>query len=163
MTGTRYPALAATLVAGLCACQPPAGQGVAAAENVRAADIAWSQAFARKDLDGYLVFVDSTASIQQPNGPTVTGTAAIRALIEEFYALPHLTGGWQPETVVASRAGDLAYSTGSYELHYRDRSGTPVSERGKYLEVWRRQADGSWKMVVESFNSDQPPAGPPAS
>ena len=63
-------------------------------------------------------------------------------------------------TVVdASRSGELAHSTGTYELSYNDPSGRPVTDRGNYLAVWRRQADGSWKMVVESFNSDSPPPG----
>jgi ketosteroid isomerase-like protein len=132
---------------------------VVAAEAVRAADMAWAQAFSRKDLAGYLAFVDSTASIQQPNAPTITGTAAIRALIEGFYALPNLSGTWQPTRVEASRSGDLAYSTGTYKLTFNDPSGKPVTERGKYVEIWRHQADGSWRMVVESFNSDLPPAG----
>ncbi len=159
MSRTRCSALAAGLITALSACQPPADQSARAAEAVRAADSAWAQAFARKDLAGYLAFVDSTASIQQPNAPAVTGTAAIRALIEGFYALPNLSGTWQPTRVEAARSGDLAYSTGTYELRFNDPSGRPVTERGKYVEIWRQQADGSWKMVVESFNSDLPLAG----
>ena len=110
-------------------------------------------------MEGYLAFVDSTASILPPNAAIVTGPAAVRALVESFYALPGLRGTWQPNRVEASRSGDLAYSTGTYELSYNDPSGKPVSERGKYLEIWRRQADGGWKMVVESFNSDVPLPG----
>ncbi|MBI4543073.1 MAG: DUF4440 domain-containing protein [Gemmatimonadetes bacterium] len=159
MTGIRRGVLAVGLITALSACQPPADQSAGAEEAVRAADIAWAQAFSRKDLAGYLAFVDSTASIQQPNAPTVTGTAAIRALIEGFYALPNLSGTWQPTSVEASRSGDLAYSTGTYELSFNDPSGRPVTERGKYVEIWRKQADGSWKMVVESFNSDLPLPG----
>jgi len=159
MTGTLKGALVLALIAALDACQPAADQSASAGEAVRAADSAWAQAFARKDLEGYLSFVESTASIQQPNGPTVTGTAAIRALIEGFYALPNLTGTWEPTGVVAARSGELAYSTGTYQLGYNDPSGQLVTERGKYVEIWRRQGDGRWKMVVESFNSDQPPAG----
>lgn len=159
MTGTRSGALAIGLITALSACQPPADQSASAVRAVRAADSAWAQAFARKDLEGYLAFVDSTASIQQPNAPTVTGTAAIRALIEGFYALPNLSGTWQPTRVEAARSGELAYSSGTYQLSYNDPSGKPVTERGKYIEIWRRQADGSWKMVLESFNSDTPAPG----
>ena len=159
MTGTRAGVLAVGLITALSACRRPADRSASAVEAVRAADVAWAQAFSRKDLAGYLAFVDSTASIQQPNGPTVTGAAAIRTLVEGFYALPNLTGTWQPTSVAASRAGDLAYSTGTYELSYNDPSGKLVTERGKYVEVWRSQADGSWRMVVESFNSVLPLPG----
>jgi ketosteroid isomerase-like protein len=158
MSPTRTGFLAAILISALGACQP-ADQSTTAAAEVRAADSAWAQAFLRKDLNGYMSFVDSTASTQQPNGPTATGAAAIRELIQGFFSMPGLSGTWQPVTAVASRSGDLAYSAGTYELSWNDPSGNRVTERGKYLEVWRRQADGSWKMIVESFNSDAPPAG----
>src|SRR3990170_2261276 len=159
MAGARTGAFIIGMITALGGCRPAADQSATAAEEVRAADLAWAQAFARKDLAGYLAFVESTASIQQPNGPTVTGTAAIRALIEGFYALPNLTGTWRPIGVVVARSGELGYSTGTYELSYNDPSGKPVTERGKYVEIWRRQGDRGWKMVVETFNSDQPPAG----
>jgi len=161
MAGARTGAFIIGMITALGGCRPAADQSATAAEEVRAADLAWAQAFARKDLAGYLAFVDSTASIQQPNGPMVTGTAAIRALIEGFYALPNLSGTWQPTSVQASRCGDWAYTTGTYQLSYSDPSGKAVTERGKYVEIWRKQVDGSWKMVVESFNSDLPPG--PAS
>jgi len=84
------------------------------------------------------------------------GVAAIRTLIEGFYALPGLSGTWQPAVVVASRAGDLAYSAGTYALSYSDSAGHRVTDQGKYLEVWRRQGDGTWRMIIESFNADHP-------
>jgi ketosteroid isomerase-like protein len=31
-----------------------------------------------------------------------------------------------------------------------------VEDRGKYLEIWKRQADGSWKVALDIFNSDLP-------
>ena len=156
---TRKGALAVGLITALSGCQPPVDQSASAREAVRAADIAWARAFSRKDLAGYLAFVDSTASILPPNAAMVTGLAGVRALVESFYALPGLSGTWQPTRVDASRSGDLAYSTGTYELSYGDSSGKPVSERGKYLEIWRSQSDGTWRMVIESFNSDLPLPG----
>jgi len=159
MPGTRTEGLAVLLITVLSACQPPEDQSASAAQAVRAADLAWAQAFSRRDVVAYLAFVDSTASIQQPNAPTVTGTAAIRALVESFYRLPNLKGTWQPTRVEGSRSGDLAYSSGTYQLSFTDPSGKAVTERGKYVAIWRKQADGSWKMVLESFNSDEPPPG----
>lgn len=159
MSVYRAGAIAIAVLTTFSACRQPPDRSAEAALAVRAADSAWAAAFSRKDLDGYLSFVESTASIQQPNSPTVTGTAAIRAMVEGFFSLPNLSGTWQPTTVTASRSGELAYTTGTYQLSYTDPSGKPATERGKYLEVWRRQADGSWKMTAESFNSDDPPPG----
>lgn len=138
------------------ACQPASDVSASAAAAVLAADSAWAEAFAQKDVEGYLSFVDSSASIQQPNGATVTGRAAIGEMIAAFYAMPNLTGTWRPAHAEAARSGDLAYTTGSFQFHFTDPAGNAAVEKGKYLEVWRKQADGSWKMIVESFNSDEP-------
>lgn len=159
MIGSRGAAIALSLVATVTACRPPVDQSASAAAAVRAADSAWAQAFARKDLPTYLSFVDSTASILPPNAAIVTGLAGIRALVESYLGLPGLSGTWQPTRAEAARSGELAYSTGTYELSYNDPSGKRVTERGKYIEVWRKQADGSWRMVLESFNADTPAPG----
>jgi ketosteroid isomerase-like protein len=37
-----------------------------------------------------------------------------------------------------------------------DPKGSPIMDRGKYVAVWKKQADGSWKVAAESFNSDLP-------
>ena len=157
---TKLGALVAVaLMAALTGCQSAVDNSANAEKEVLAADMAWAEAFASKDISAYLAFVEPTASIQQPNGPTVTGTEEIRALIEGFYALPNLSGTWKPVDAKASRSGDLAYTTGTYELSYSDSTGATMTDRGKYLEVWRKQSDGSWKMIAESFNSDEPPPG----
>lgn len=151
-----------TIVAGLAialfACQQPrADQSAAAAEQVRAADLAWAQTFVNKDLDGGAAFMDSTGVVMPPNAPMVTGGAGgYRGLIEGFFALPGFAGGWQPTTVVAARSGELAYSIGTYELSWTGEKGATVTDRGKYVTLWRKQADGSWKVALDMFNSDAP-------
>jgi ketosteroid isomerase-like protein len=42
-----------------------------------------------------------------------------------------------------------------------DPSGKPIADHGKYLEIWRKQGDGSWKCIVDMFNSDLPGTPPP--
>jgi ketosteroid isomerase-like protein len=64
--------------------------------------------------------------------------------------------------VEVARSGDLGYSQGTYDLTFNDPSGKPMTDRGKYLEVWKKQADGSWKCAVDTFNSDLPAAPPPS-
>jgi len=34
----------------------------------------------------------------------------------------------------------------------------PVVDNGKYLTVWKKQADGSWKVLFDMFNTDMPPS-----
>jgi ketosteroid isomerase-like protein len=36
-----------------------------------------------------------------------------------------------------------------------------MEDRGKLVEVWKKQLDGTWKTVTDIFNSDLPPPAPP--
>jgi len=156
MIATR--ALALGLILALTACQP-ADQSVAAAEAVRAADLAWAQTFVKKDLEAGAATMDANGVVLAPNAPIVTGgPAGFRGLIGGFFSLPGFAGGWEPTTVVASRSGDLAYSYGTYELGWDDPTGKRITDRGKYATIWRKQADGSWKVALDMFNTDAPAA-----
>jgi hypothetical protein len=42
-----------------------------------------------------------------------------------------------------------------------DAAGNPMTEKGKYVEVWKKQADGQWKVVEDIFNADKAPPESP--
>ncbi len=44
--------------------------------------------------------------------------------------------------------GETAYETGKYSYKYQEK-GKPVSEEGRYVTVWKRQSDGSWKIIID--------------
>ena len=156
-------ALAGSL-ALFAACQPkappaPADESAAAADAIRAADAAWEKAFSGHDTTAAVAAVEATGSVMAPNAPIATGPEAIRAAFNGFYALPKMTIHWTALTAEAARSGELGYTRGTYELNYEDAKGKPVSDKGKYATVWRKQGDGSWKVVLDIFNSDSPMPG----
>ncbi len=51
-------------------------------------------------------------------------------------------------TVKAWRDGDTAYETGNYAYRYQDK-GKPATEEGRYVTMWKRQKDGSWKLAMD--------------
>jgi len=61
-----------------------------------------------------------------------------------------------------AQSGDLAFSSGAYEVTLNDPTGKPVNDRGKFLEVWKKQADGKWKCTMDIWNSDLPASAPAA-
>jgi ketosteroid isomerase-like protein len=77
-----------------------------------------------------------------------------------MYQTPGFSLNWQPVKVEVAQSGDLGYTYGTYQLTMNDPAGNPVTDRGKYITVWKKQADGSWKSVADMFNSDLPPPAP---
>lgn len=118
------------------------------------------RAVADKDMERFVSFFADDASRFPPDAPKVTGKDAIREFVSEWLAAPGFDPSF-PEagTAEVSRAGDLGYTTGSYELTVEDPEGNPVTSRGKIVVVWKKQADGTWKAVLDIWNSDQPAPG----
>lgn len=44
--------------------------------------------------------------------------------------------------------------TGVYQMSFKDPSGKTISDRGKYITVWKKEAGGKWKVALDIFNSD---------
>ena len=57
-----------------------------------------------------------------------------------------------------AQAGDMAYELGTYEIVMKDKKGKSTPQKGVYVVVWKKQADGSWKALEDIFNTDLPPA-----
>ncbi len=144
------------------ACQTQTAQDTLAADEsaLRTLDSEWSRAAGAKDVDKSVSYYADDAIVMPPNSPLATGKEPIRAVWKGMLGAPGFSGGWKSTKVDVARSGDLAYVSGSYELTENDASGKPVTDKGKYLEVWKKQANGSWKCVADIFNSDLPPAAP---
>jgi uncharacterized protein (TIGR02246 family) len=153
--------LAASLVVmGLAlACQqapPPSLPDTRTADEraIREADAEWSKAAAAKDAVAYVSFCADDALSLPPNAPMLTGKESIRKGLSEEMANPGFALSFQSGKVEASRGGDLAYEVGTYQHTFNDPKGKPVTDRGKYVTVWKKQPDGKWKAVADIFNSD---------
>jgi ketosteroid isomerase-like protein len=117
-------------------------------------DTEWSKAASALDIDRVVSFYADDASLLQPNAPIATGKEALRK--EWSNLLVGYSGGWQATKVEASRGGDMGYIVGTYNVTWTRPNSKPVKDRGKYVEVWKKQPDGKWKAVADIFNSDLP-------
>ena len=124
---------------------------------VRDADDAWSKVAGAKDVEKTVSYYAEDAIILPPNGPMVTSKTGIRDLWKGFVdSLADIS--WNTTRVETSKSGDMAFTVGTYQMTMKD--GT--KDKGKYCEVWRKQADGKWKVATDMFSSDLP-AAPPTS
>ena len=127
---------------------------------IRAADVAFSKAVEAKQLDAAVANYADDAVALFVNAPMLTTKEAIRKAFGEMMAMPGVAMKWQVTKVEAARSGDFGYTVGTYEMKMDDAKGNPIADHGKYTTVWKKQADGSWKAVVDISNTDAPVTPP---
>lgn len=154
VTPAMFGCLALFVISG---CDKPMPDTRAADESaVKDSDVQWSKKAAVNDLEGVVSFYTDDASLLPPNAPIAIGKPAIKAVWATMLS-PDVVVSWEVNKVEAARSGDLAYITGVYQITPKDpNTKPPGTDRGKMVEVWKKQADGTWKTVADIFNSDLP-------
>ena len=138
------------------ACRSNTDTRAADEAALRKLDDEWSRAAGSRDVEKTISYYSDDAVVMPPNIPTLTGKEPIRSLWNSMLGSPSFSGGWKVSKVDVARSGDLAYVSGNYEFNEKDNSGKPLTDKGKYLEIWKKQTDGSWKCVADMFSSDLP-------
>jgi len=64
---------------------------------------------------------------------------------------------WTPVHADMSASGDLGFTYGNYVFKSKNKEGQIVTNYGKYVSVWKKQSDGTWKVVVDMGNSSPEP------
>jgi ketosteroid isomerase-like protein len=91
-------------------------------------------------------YADTSVAMIRGNDSLITGRMGVKA----YYSRPVYDRAqveWGPEFIDVSQSGDLAYSYGRYHWILVDSAGQQSEFRGRYLTIWKKQADGSWKYV----------------
>jgi ketosteroid isomerase-like protein len=90
--------------------------------------------------------------------PPNTGAIVGRAAIQDFWQslLDVGLADVSLDTTEVEQVGDIAYALGTYHLAIRPQGADGVQDSGKYVYIYKRQPDGSWKALVDIFNSDLP-------
>lgn len=154
-------------IAGLAACQQSSTpQPLSAADEaaVRGVDSAFAAAASAGDAAAMAALYTADGVVLPPNMARVTGPDAIRELFSGMMAAgtPSLT--LTPNTVAGRQ--DLAYAVGTYALTWTAQAAgamAPPADSGKYVVVLMRQADGSWKIAADMWNSDVAVPAPAAA
>lgn len=122
---------------------PAAAQTTAELEvQVRAAETAFAKSMADRDHAAFVSFLADDTVFFGGQGP-IRGKDAVAAAWKRFYEGPQAPFSWGPERVAVIARGDLAYSSGPV----KDPAGKPA---GTYNSTWRREQDGSWKIVLDA-------------
>jgi uncharacterized protein (TIGR02246 family) len=112
-----------------------------------------------KDADRIAAHYTDDGNVMIPNAPMMTGTAAIAKSMKDAVADPNWSLALQPVQVEVSKGGDLGYTRGTYVLTATDpASKKAVTEKGRFVTIFHKEADGSWKAVQDINNAEAPAA-----
>jgi len=132
----------------------------------RAADLAAISAFNERYVqsinDGDISTLSSLTTeghiMLPPNRAPLVGKAANDEANGRVFERFDIDESWTPEETVV--AGDWAYQRGTFTVAATAKTGGASSNTtGNFLRIYARQADGSWRMIRDMFNSDRPPEG----
>ncbi len=150
-----------TLLAVACTSESEQVDVEAERNAVLAADRAWSET--PPDIDRFVSYFTRNGVFLAGGAPPAEGLEAIRSDASELFGSPGFALSWSASMADMSAGGDLGYTIGSYEITSNDPAGNPVTRPGKYVTVWKKQADGQWKVAVDAPSENQPPQAPTAS
>jgi uncharacterized protein (TIGR02246 family) len=125
-------------------------------QNIRAVDEAWARAAKAGDGQAIAALYTTDAVLLPPGEPMVKGEAAKKYWVDFGNGF---SGPTELNTMSVEGGGNVAAAIGTYKMALTPKKAgakpLPVDE-GKYIEVLRRQDDGSWKIVYDIWNPNAP-------
>jgi uncharacterized protein (TIGR02246 family) len=157
---TIAPLALVLLLAGCDQAPPPAPDTRASDEKaIRDGEAQWLKDIQAKDVEKAISHYADDASWLLTDMPIQTGKDAIRATYKAMLADPNMAVDFSASKVEVSKGSDIAYSQGVYTMTMTDaKTKKPATEKGKYVTVYKKQADGSWKAIEDMLNGDAPAA-----
>jgi uncharacterized protein (TIGR02246 family) len=129
----------------------PAAEAAAVAEAERA----FARTMAERDARAFADFLHpDTVWFSGPGGSALHGREAVMAAWGRFFEGPKAPFSWAPDRVAVMADGQLAMSMGPVF----DPEGRPTA---RFSSVWRRDADGRWRVLFDKGEPLAPPAASP--
>lgn len=105
------------------------------------------------DIAALSAFYTDDALLLAPNAKALRGRAEIDKSNTEMMAAVKVTALKLATDDVITTA-DYAIETGTYDQTLQPKTGKAIHDVGKYVVVWKKQPDGSWRISREIYNSD---------
>ncbi len=149
----------------ITACAPAAEEAVEEATTTEADLEAISEVRGQEmaainagNVEGFLTILTEDVIGMPPNEPVMIGQDAVGSWTQSLLDQFTIQGAYTSSDIVV--AGDWAFEhfSGNWTLTPKA-GGEPIAETLKGIHIYQRQADGSWKIAWDTWNSDNPPAG----
>lgn len=161
---------AAALAFAMAGCHGADDMAPAAAPDTHDADVKaigdfeaqWNKDYEARDLDKLTAHYADDAVLMTPGSPAMQGKEAIRGGMQGMMKDPALTLQFKASRIDVS--GGLGFTQGSYVMHMTDpKSHKVMEEHGSYVTTYRKQADGSWKVMADIATASGPDMPVPAT
>ena len=113
-----------------------------------------AEAMKRGDPASAAALYTEDATLLPPNSEPIRGRQAIQAFLGSLMEMGIQEMSF--DTVDVEYLGDVAYEVGAYTLKMEPQGGQAVTDRGKYVVVWKREGGGPWKLAVDIWNTSTP-------
>jgi uncharacterized protein (TIGR02246 family) len=126
-------------------------------QAIRDAEAAWVKAFATKQPEKAAAIYADDADSMLPDTPPMAGKSAIIAGMKPELGDPNFSLVFAPAKIEIARSGDIAYTQGRFQYTTTDpKTKKRVGQAGNYVEVYKKQPDGTWK-VQEDIATEEAP------
>ena len=125
----------------------------AEAETLMALSRQWSEDVGAGRLEAALAYWADDAVMLPPDLPFLEGKDAIREFVMGTGDIPGFSISWEPISATIAAAGDMAYLIERNRIEFDGEDGERVVIPGKVVTIWRKDADGNWKNVVDMWNA----------
>jgi uncharacterized protein (TIGR02246 family) len=144
------------LLAGCNSTPPPKTPNTRAeAKAVRDTEAAWTRAINTRDIEKATAYYAEDASVLLPGKPVVTGKASIQRLLKPYLDDKNFAQSCTTDMAEVAKSGDMAYTQGTCSMTTTNpKTQKTVTEKNKYVGVYMKQSDGSWKCVADISNAD---------
>ena len=137
----------------LLASGAAAGQEKDARQLLMETDQAWSQAASEgKDVEKVVAYWTDDAVIVPSGAPIISGKAAIRNYVKESFATPGFKISWKTMDAAVSTDGTMGYTTAESSFTFPGPDGKLQSQTGRGVAIWRRDSNGQWRCVYDTWN-----------
>ncbi len=109
----------------------------------------WSKVAATKDVDKILSYWSDDAVVMSAGEPTLKGKDGIRQMVAGSFKDPAFQISWEPQSAEIAKSGDLGYLLETTKMTLPDSLGNTTIQNFNAVTIWKKQADGNWKCVVD--------------
>jgi ketosteroid isomerase-like protein len=126
-------------------------------ESERQALLETDRAFARTAASGadaseVVQYWTSDARVYSSGLPELVGTDALLEMVAANAEIEGFSVTWEPLEAFVAESGDIGYTRGENALTFPGPDGDLVTTPGRYVTMWRKEADGMWRCFLELMN-----------